>query len=65
MAITEIDKLDQSSGDPQRKAALSSCIATEIKNGKDQTQAAAICNSMIREKMGEPEPSPTIPQEGV
>ena len=52
MPIPEMDKLDKSSADAQIKAAISSCIAMEVKSGKEQSQAVAMCYSMAREKTG-------------
>ena len=58
MPIPEINALSNTSEDSQVKAAISACIATEIKAGRDKDQAVAMCNSMVKEKMG-------IKQEGV
>jgi hypothetical protein len=52
MPVPEIEALTSTSEDAQIKAALSSCIATEVKNGTPQDQAAAVCYSMIKEKTG-------------
>jgi hypothetical protein len=52
MPIPEVKKLEAGSEDPQMKAALSSCIAEEIRNGVAPDQAQAICYSMIKEKTG-------------
>ena len=49
---TAVDKLSKGSSDAQVKAAISDCIATEMHNGKEQDQAAAICYSQAREKTG-------------
>jgi len=49
---TEVDKLTRASGDPQVKAAVSSCIATEMDGGMEQKQAIAACYSMARAKTG-------------
>jgi len=53
MPIQEVGRLSKESGDAQTKAALSACIATEIRNGRDPAQAKAMCYSMIREKTGQ------------
>ena len=53
MPIPEIDKLAGDSESPQTKAALSSCIAEEIRNGVEPDQAKAMCISMIKEKTGQ------------
>lgn len=52
MPIPEVTSLDKSSSDSQIQAAISSCIATEIKSGREPDQAAAMCYNMIREKTG-------------
>jgi hypothetical protein len=52
MPIPEVDKLEKTSSEEQTKAALSSCIAQEIRSGRDPAQAKAMCYSMIREKTG-------------
>jgi len=52
MPIIEIERLDKTSSDAQVKSAISSCIAQEIRNGREPNQASAICFSMVREKMG-------------
>ena len=54
MPIPEIDSLAKTSDEAQVKAALSSCIATEIKGGRPPDQAKAMCYSMISEKTGKP-----------
>lgn len=50
--IIEVERLDKSSSDEQARAALSSCIATEIGNGRDPDQAKGMCYDMVREKTG-------------
>ena len=52
MPIPEINKLSFSSEEPQIKAAISACIAAEMAAGKDQEQAIAMCNQMVRDKTG-------------
>jgi hypothetical protein len=52
MPIPEIDALSNISDDNQIKAAVSSCIATEINNGKPRDQAVAACYSMVSKKTG-------------
>lgn len=49
---TAVDKLSKDSSDAQVKAAISACIATEVKSGRKQDQAVAMCYSMAREKTG-------------
>ena len=49
---TAVDKLDKQSRDAQIKAAISDCIATEVKAGHPQKQAIAMCHEMARKKTG-------------
>lgn len=53
MPVPEINALDKNSGEAQIKAAISACIATEIRNGREPDQAKAMCYSMARDKAGE------------
>ena len=52
MPQPEIEKLDKGSGEAQRKAAISACIAREVRAGRDQDQAVAMCHQMVRDKTG-------------
>lgn len=52
MPVPEVEALDKTSGDTQRKAAISACIATEIRNGREPDQAKAMCFEMVRKKTG-------------
>ena len=52
MPHPEIEKLTKGSGEAQVKAAISACIASEVKSGKPQKQAIAMCHSMVRDKIG-------------
>ena len=52
MPIPEIEALTIESSEEQKKAALSSCIATEVKNGTPQDQAVAMCNRIVEERTG-------------
>ena len=52
MPIPEIEGLSGASEDQRIKAAISSCIATEVKAGTPQEQAVAMCNQMARGKTG-------------
>lgn len=52
MPIPEIEKLTKGSSDSQIQAAVSSCIATEIRAGREPDQAKGMCYSMVREKTG-------------
>lgn len=49
---TAVDKLTKKSSDEQVKAAISDCIATEIRGGEERDRAQAMCYSMAREKTG-------------
>lgn len=55
MPIPEIDKLERGSNDAQKKAALSACIAEQVRQGKTQEQAVAICQDMVNSKSKEEE----------
>jgi len=50
MPIPEIERLERESTPEATSAAISACIATEIRNGRDPDQAKAMCHSMAREK---------------
>ena len=52
MPIIEIERLDKTSSDAQAKAAVSACIAQEIRNGREPDQAKAMCYNMVRDKTG-------------
>ena len=52
MPVPEIEALDKNSSDAQVKAAISSCIATEVNSGREQEQAVAMCHDMARDKTG-------------
>lgn len=57
MPHPEIERLTKASSKAQTQAAISSCIATEVRGGMEQDQAVAACHSMAREK-GAPVPAP-------
>ena len=50
--VIEIERLDKASSDEQIKAAISSCIASEVNAGREQSQAIAMCHQMARDKTG-------------
>jgi len=52
MPVIEIQRLDRASSIEQVKAAISSCIATEVNAGRPQDQAEAMCHQMARDKTG-------------
>ena len=50
MSPTAVDRLEKDSSGAATKAAISDCIAMEMRNGKEQQQAIAMCHSMARKK---------------
>jgi hypothetical protein len=52
MPVEEINRLTRDSSDAQINAAVSACVAQEVRNGRDQDQAVAMCYSQAREKTG-------------
>ena len=50
MPQPEIEALSKASSEAQTKAAISACIAAEVRAGTPQEQAVAMCHSMAREK---------------
>ena len=52
MPVVSIKKLSKDSGDEQVSAAISDCIATEVRGGMPQEQAVAACHQMARDKTG-------------
>jgi hypothetical protein len=52
MPNPEIEKLNKQSRKGQRSAAISDCIAREVRRGRDQEQAVAMCHEMARRKTG-------------
>jgi hypothetical protein len=62
--IIEVERLDKTSIDEQVKAAMSACIAQEMRNGRTRDQAIEICYSMMRAKigkeLGKPQPEPQV-----
>jgi hypothetical protein len=63
MPIPEVGKLNPQSGDAQKKAAISSCIATEVKAGRPQDQAVAMCMEMVN-KATRTATKPAAPESG-
>ena len=47
-----IEKLSKESSDEATDEAISSCIAAEVRGGRDQKQAIAMCHSMARGTTG-------------
>lgn len=58
MPVREIEALTKGSSDAQTKAAISACIATEIRGGMEQEQAVAACHEMARRKGAPVAPAP-------
>ena len=52
MPHPEIESLTKASKKAQVQAAVSACIAAEVRAGKDQQQAIAMCSEMARGKTG-------------
>jgi len=50
---SEIGRLQPGAPDPQMKAALSACIAEQVRAGRTHQEAREMCEAMIREQMGE------------
>ena len=61
MPIVEIERLSKDSSEAQVRAAISSCIATEVNRGRPQDQAVAMCHEMSRKRTGG---RPAAPKEG-
>ena len=49
---TAVDKLTKDNSADAVKAAVSECIATEIRGGRKRDQAVAMCYQMARKKTG-------------
>ena len=52
MPHAEIERLEKGSSKAQISAAVSACIANEVRGGRDQQQAIAMCSEMARSKTG-------------
>lgn len=52
MPLPEMERLGKASSAEQTQAAISACIATEIRGGREREQAIAMCYSMARKKTG-------------
>lgn len=71
MPIPEIEQLSPRSTPEEIDQAVSACVAAEVRLGKDQRQAVAMCAAMAKEKTGkglQPRakrfPTMPLPQEG-
>jgi len=52
MPQPEIERLSKESKEAQISAAVSACIANEIRAGKKRDQAIAMCHEMARKQTG-------------
>ncbi len=52
MPHPEVERLEKGSEKAQVQSAISACIAAEVRAGRDQQQAIAICSEMARDKTG-------------
>ena len=52
MPQPEIERLSKDSEKAQISAAVSACIAREVRAGKTQDEAAGMCYGMVRDKTG-------------
>ena len=62
--IPEMMRINKGSSESQMKAAMSACIATEVKNGREQQQAIAMCSEMMRARIGGSPAAPGEPAAG-
>ncbi len=49
---TAVDELTKDSSDEAVDEAISACIASEVRGGREQNQAVAMCHEMARDKTG-------------
>ena len=49
---TAVDNLTRDSSDEAVDEAVSSCIASEVRGGRQTDQAVAMCHEMARDKTG-------------
>ncbi len=49
----EIEMLQPNAPDAQRQAALTACVAEQVRAGRTPEEAREMCEAMIREQMGE------------
>lgn len=52
MPHPEIEALTKESKKAQVQAAVSACIAKEVRGGREQDQAVAMCHGMARKQTG-------------
>ena len=52
MPVQSIQRLVKESSEAQVQAAISDCIATEVRGGMPQDQAIAACHEMARKQTG-------------
>jgi len=55
MPHPELERLEKESTPEATQAAISACIAAEVRGGTEQQQAIAMCHNLAREK-GAPVP---------
>lgn len=67
MPVPAIEKLTPGSSKAQINAAISECIAAEVRAGRPQEQAVAMCRAMAQEKTSSKSnsPAPSAPPEGL
>jgi len=49
--MPEIDKMGAGASDPQRQAALSACVAEQVRAGRTPEEAREMCKAMIDEQL--------------
>lgn len=52
MPVPEVDRLTPQSEEAQVRAAISACIAQEVRAGRDRDQAIAMCHQMVSTQTG-------------
>jgi hypothetical protein len=52
MPIPEVESIEKDSSESTKKAAMSACVASMVREGTPQDQAVAICADMISKKAG-------------
>ncbi len=52
MPHPEIERLEPTSSTQTKGAAVSACVATEVRNGMPQDQAVAMCSQLAADKTG-------------
>lgn len=52
LTMGEFDKLTSEADEAQRKAALTACVAEQVRAGRSAEDARRVCEEMLREKTG-------------